>query len=394
MPGTHATALGLRIATIRNARSLTQNQLADAALVSPSTIRKVERGIRTPGYDILHAIADALQVTADHLLEGPGHTDSRVHLAVPAIRAAIASYDLPDDGPVRPLNELAVRVQKMVEQRLNSEYARLVDGLAPLLAELQRAVQHYQGADRQQAARLLAAAYRSADAAAYKYGHPDLSGRLVELIRWAAGITEDPALDATAAYIRTETFFASDILPAGLRALQAAIDAAPATGSEEMQAAVGALHMRAAVVAGRMRDTDTARAHLTDAAAATIRVREGVYHGTAVGPDSLQIHQLAVAVELGDGADLQAALDAANVWAPPCALPAERRSHYYIDLARAQMQLGRRQHAWESLQVARKIAPQHVREHGQVRTELATLIRLDRTRNEQLLAFARWARAI
>lgn len=393
MPGTTAD-LGRRIATIRHARGLTQDQLATAALVSPSTIRKIEQGRRAPSDDVLHAIATALNTTPDHLLEGPGHTDSRVHAAIPAIRAVIATYDLPDGVPLRPLGQLSTAVQVVVGQRLNSEYARLTVGIAPLIAELQYAVQQHNGADRQQAARLLAATYRAADAAAYKHGHTDLSGRLVELIRWAADIAEDPALRAAAAYVRTETFFASRILPAGLRALQTAIDTAPAPNTEQLQAAIGALHMRAAVVAGRMHDPDTARTHLTEAATLTAGIREGIYHGTAVGPDSLQIHRLAVAVELGDAPGLHAAIRTTNTWQPPRDLPSERRSHYYIDLARAQMQLGRRQHARESLQVARRIAPQHVREHGQVRAELATLVRLDRTRDEQLLAFARWARAI
>ena len=393
MPGTTAD-LGHRIATARNARGLTQDQLANTALVSPSMIRKIEQGRRQPGDDILHAIATALNTTPEHLLEAHAHTDSRVHAAIPNIRAVIATYDLPDDQPTRPLPQLATAVHVVVQQRLNSEYARLASGIAPLIAELQNAVHQHQGTDRQKAAQLLTAAYRAADAAAYKHGHTDLSGRLVELIRWATTITEDPALQATAAYIRTETFFASRILPAGLRALQTAIDTAPAPTTEQLQATIGALHMRAAVVAGRMHDPDAARTHLAEAATLTTNIREGIYHGTAVGPDSLQIHRLAVACELGDSPGLNAAVRAASTWQPPRDLPSERRSHYYIDLARAQMQLGRRDHARESLQVARRIAPQHVREHGQVRAELATLVRLDRTRDEQLLAFARWARAI
>jgi len=389
-----ANPLGRRIATLRRARDLSQIELADAALISPSMLRKIEQGVRTPSDDVLHAIATALRTTADHLLEGPGHTDSRVHQAIPAIRAAIATYDLPDDGPVRPLPQLAAAVQATVNQRLNSDYVRLADTVAPLIVELQRVVQQHRGAQKQQAAQLLAAAYRSADAAAYKYGHRDLSGRLVELIRWAAGIACDPALDAAAAYTRTEVFFASGILPAGLHALQVAIDRTPAPATLELRAATAALHMRAAVVAGRMRDADTAALHLADATRLATHIPEAVYHGTAVGPDSLQIHRLAVAVELAEPASLQAAADAASTWAPQRDLPSERRSHYYIDLARAQMQLGRRDHAWESLQVARRIAPQHVREHGQVRAELATLVRLGRARDEQLLSYAQWAKAI
>lgn len=394
MPAITTAGLGMRIATARSAHQLTQQDLADRSSTSLSMIRKVEQGSRTPSDEILQAIAGALQVTVEHLLDGPSHSDSRVHLTIPGIQQAIAAYDLPEDGPVRPLSELAIVVQRTVEQRVNSQYSRLVDGLPALLEELARAVDLCAGEERQRAAGLLAAAYRSADAVAYKFGYRDLSARLVELMRWAAAIAQDPALDAAAAYVRTETYFASDTLSAGLRALHRAIDAAPAPDTARIRAAVGALHMRAAVVAGRMRDAETAREHLAEATRLASTVTEGVYCGTAVGPDSLQIHQLAVAVEIGDDRDLRGAVAAASSWSPPRDLPSERRSHYYIDLGRAQMQLGQPKHARESLEVARSIAPQHVREHGQVRAELATLVRLDRGRDQQLLSFAQWARAI
>lgn len=386
--------LGLRIATARNAQQLTQQQLADRASVSLPTIFKIEQGRRTPSDTTLQHIADALHTTPEHLLDGPGHSDSRVHQAIPAIRDAIATYDLPEDGPVRPLDQVAADVQRSVSLRVDAQYARLAEAMPPLLQELARAVDSSRGTEQQRAARFLAAAYRSADAVAYKFGYRDLSARLIELMRWAASIAQNPELDAAAAYVRTETYFASHALTVGLRALQSAIDAAPRPSTMRLRAAHGALHMRAAVVAGRMRDTDAARQHLAEAERLTAKVAEGIYCGTAFGPDSMQVHRLAVAVELDEPADLRGAVAAASTWQPPRDLPAERRSHYYIDLGRAQMQLRQPRHALESLQVARQIAPQHVREHGQVRAELATMVRLDRGRDRQLLAFAQWAQAI
>ncbi|WP_416874021.1 helix-turn-helix domain-containing protein [Kitasatospora sp. SC0581] len=392
MPET--TTLGLRIETARHAAKLTRRQLEALSGVSYSTIRKVERAERWPGDGILEALTHALGRTPEDLLDGPGRTDSRVHAAVPALQRAIAAYDLPEDGPVRPLPELAAAVDRAVEDRVQSQYARLAEDVPGLLAELFRAVDQALAADHAQAARCLALAIRSADAVAYKYGYRDLSARLVELMRWAAALAADPALEAAAAYVRMETFFSANQLDPGLRSLRAAIDRVPPLSTESLRAAAAALHMRAAVVAGRMRRPDDAREHLRDAEALASRVREQLYDGTAVGPDSLEIHRLAVAVELGEPGDLREAVDAATRWAPPWDLPAERRSHYYIDLGRAQVQLGRPQHAADSLLVARQIAPQHVREHGQVRTELATMVRLTRGRDARVMALARWARAV
>jgi transcriptional regulator with XRE-family HTH domain len=373
---------------------LTRRQLEELSGVSYSTIRKVEGGERSPGDGILEALARALGRTPEDLLDGPGRTDSRVHEAIPNLQRVIAAYDLPEDGPVRPLPLLAADVERAVGDRVQSQYARLAEQMPQLLEELFRAIEQARGAEREQAARLLALAIRSADAVAYKYGYQDLSARLVELMRWAAAITADPALEAAAAYVRMETFFSAGQLDSGLRSLRAAVDRMPVPTTEPLAAAAAALHMRAAVAAGRLRRGDEAREHLRDAEALARKVRERLYDGTAVGPDSLEIHRLSVAVELGEPQDLRDAVDAAARWAPPRDLPAERRSHYYIDLGRAQMRLGRPQHARESLLVARRIAPQHVREHGQVRDELATMVRLSRGRDEQLLQFARWAKAV
>ncbi|MBV6697419.1 helix-turn-helix domain-containing protein [Kitasatospora aureofaciens] len=394
MPGATAAALGQRIETARHAARLTRRQVCDASGVSLSMLRKMEGGERWPSDSVLDAVARAVRATPEELLDGPRRTDSRVHHAIPELQRVIAAYDLPDDGPVRPLPQLAADVDLAVEDRVQSQYARLAEQMPPLLEELLRAVDQARGSDREQVARHLALAIRSADAVAYKYGYRDLSARLVELMRWAASLADDPALEAAAAYVRMETYFSADQLVPGLRSLRAAVDRMPAPTTEPLAAAAAALHMRAAVAAGRMRRPDEAREHLRDAEVLAARVRERLYDGTAVGPDSLEIHRLAVAVEIGEHRDLLEAVDAAARWAPPRDLPAERRSHYYIDLGRAQMLLGQPQHAKESLLVARQIAPQHVREHGQVRAELSTMVRLSRGRDEQLLQFARWAKAV
>lgn len=148
--------------------------------------------------------------------------------------------------------------------------------------------------------------------------------------------------------------------------------------------------MRAAVVAGRVGKPDTAWDHLEEARRAARRVPEGVYLGTAFGPSSVRIHELAVAVELGE---CPAAVQRAAAWHPPDQLPAERRSHYYIDLARAELRLGHHHNAYLALHTARTLAPEHVREHPQVRQMLSTLLRTHRTPDDGLVKLAAWARA-
>ncbi|MEU6106141.1 helix-turn-helix domain-containing protein [Streptomyces flaveolus] len=287
MPALTDDGVGRRIAYYRSVSrpKMTQQQLADAASVAIGTIRKIERGERGVTDATLAAIADALGVDPARLRSDRGPAQTRVHAALPALSAAIATYDLPDDGPVRPLRELRLAVAEAARWRVTAQYTRIVRALPDLLVELARALHEALAEDRAEVAGLLVRAYRSADAVAYKYGARDLSARLVDLMGWAAPEANDPMLTASVAYERTETFFAARAHAAGLRALEQALDVTPAPVSASAIAARGALHMRAAVIAGRAEDDAAATSHLDDARELADQVPEGVYCGTAFGPD-------------------------------------------------------------------------------------------------------------
>lgn len=293
---------------------------------------------------------------------------------------------------MRPLSELRKAVDEAEGWRLGSQYTRLVRKMPDLLVELARAHQAAVGHDRVATAALLVSAYRSADAAAYKLGAHDLSARMIELMRWASLDADDPLLGETVAYVRTETFFAARAHDTGLRALERAIDDAPAPSELHEFAARGALHMRAAVIAGRARNAAAANTHLQEAGTLAEYVGEEVYRGTAFGPDSVRIHEVSVAVSLG-GDHVGQALDVAREWKPPTSLPAERRSGFYIELGRAQLWSGFADDAFESLKVARRIAPQHTRDHPWVREDASRLRRLKRADSETLTSFAEWCAA-
>ncbi|MEU8585987.1 helix-turn-helix transcriptional regulator [Streptomyces sp. NPDC048664] len=205
---------------------MTQDELAHAACLSLSMLRKIEQGSRFPSDDTLDAIATALNMDPSRLLTGHARVDSRVRDALPAVSAAIAAYDIPADGPVRPLAELQAAVEAATAWRLDSQYVRLVAQLPGLLSELALAFQACSDDERAQVAALLVTAYRAADAVAYKFGSRDLSARLIELMRWAVPAAESRCLDATVAYVRTETFFAAYAHKAGLAALECVADRA------------------------------------------------------------------------------------------------------------------------------------------------------------------------
>lgn len=395
MPEPADHRVGKRIAYYRSATrpKMTQQQLADAACIALGTIRKIERGERGVTETTLEAIAAALGVDPIHLRRDRTSAQTAVHDTLPSLSAAIAAYDVPGEGPSRPLPELGAAVTEASRWRLAAQYTRIARTLPHLLTELAHTFHSAPAHLRPRLAQLLVSAYRSADAVGYKFGALDLSARLVELMRWAVPEADDALLSASVAYVRTETFFAARAHSPGLRALEQALDEAPSPGTTNATAVKGALHMRASVIAGRARDAAAAGAHLDEARALAGRIPEGIYYGTAFGPDSVRVHEVSVAVSLGDD-HANRALVAAQDWTPPANLPAERRSGFYIELARAQLWCGQPAHAFESLKAARLIAPQHTREHPWVREDAATLRRLKRADSEALTNFAEWCAAI
>ncbi|MEU6496838.1 helix-turn-helix transcriptional regulator [Streptomyces sp. NPDC046984] len=394
MPVVASGGVGRRIAYYRSVMrpQMTQKQLADAARVALGTIRKIERGERGVTDSTLEAIADALGVDPGRLRVDRLAAHSRVREALPALSAVLATYDIPDDGPVRTVPELRAAVAGAVRWRVGAQYTRIARDVPDLLSELARAYNAAPGRLRSELAELRVMAYRSADAVAFKFGAIDLSARLIELMRGAVPEVGDPLLAASVAYVRTETFFAARAHGAGLRALEQALDTVPSPATAPEIAVRGALHMRAAVIAGRACDASAAVTHLDEARALADQVPEGIYRGTAFGPDSVRTHEVSVAVSLGDQHVSRALIIAAE-WKPPNDLPAERRSGFYIELARAQLWSGLVDDAFESLKVARHIAPQHTREHPWVREDAATLRRLKRADIENLTNFAEWCAA-
>lgn len=417
------------LAAAREAAGYTQESLALALKVERTTIGRWERGVQSPQPWQRVGLARALQVSLEELddllrrtvrrprraasvvildpppiavdLVGPtpSASDSReqepaaevdvIHAAIPRLRRVLDRLDLPDDGPTRTPADLYGEIARASDDRLQSRYGSLVRRLPELITELARAGQFGGSADRHHAAALLTLALRAADGVAFKFGYLDLSARLIDLMRSTALLAEDPLLLAVVAYVRTETFFASGDLDIAARALELAADRVPDLGSTSSSAAFGALHMRAAVVAGRAGKPDRAADHLREARRASTVVPEGVYRGTAFGPASLRIHELAVAVELRD----PLGIERAAAWQPPNSLPAERRSHYFIDLARAQLTLGRHEDAYLCLQAARQAAPEHTRAHPQVRQSLSALLRTHSAPSSGLVDLAAWARA-
>jgi len=391
---------GARLRAYRNQHGWVQAELGRLVHVSGTLIAKLEKAERRPQPDVARRLDEALgadgelarlaaealrfPITEPGALVRPGQTVARAGnleqvpaglglwtLGINELRRLADLYDVPDDGTVRPVNELARDIGQVIEWRLNSDYERLTGVLPGLLPELTRAMLDDQGHEREQVAGYLVQGWRAADAVASKLGLFDLSARLIHVMGWAAGSAGDDGLSlAATSYVRAETFLTNGELQAGHLMLERAAAKITPGASEQAMAQYGALHMRAALTAGRAGMRAEAEEHLGEARSMAELVPEGIWEGTAFGPASVRIHEVSTAVDLDTP---QVALAAAQDWAPPNSLPAERRSHFFVDLARAQLAVGRYEEVIGSLEAALEIAPQNVRVHPHVRQTLAAL---------------------
>ncbi|MFG2754891.1 helix-turn-helix domain-containing protein [Streptomyces xanthophaeus] len=388
-----AEHIGQRIAARRRARRMTQGDLAREAHVSLPMVKACERGVRSPSPSTLEAIASALGVDASRLDSSYVGTSRSVHAVLPAISATIAGYELALEPAGRPLGQLRNDTDVAVGWRLAAQYGLIAKEAPGLLADALAHLHSASGAHIKEAAGIVVAAARTADAVAYKFGAHDLSARLIDVMRWAAAQSEDPDLNACVAYVRAETFLAARTHRVGHIALQTALDEVPAPDTVRSTATLGALHMRTAVVAARAGRADAAYSHLNESRTLARGLPEGIYLGTSFGPSSVRIHEVAVSVSLGRD-HIGRALDVARAWSPGAGIPAERRSGFWIEVARAQLWSGNPDEAFNCLQEARKHAPQHVREHPWAREDIGKIRRLKRAPAESLTSYAEWIGAV
>jgi transcriptional regulator with XRE-family HTH domain len=391
-----ASTIGRRIARARKLREspLTQAGLAARVPCSKSLIAQVERGHKPATPSLIAAVARALNVDVTELTGQPygarnGRPD-RIHEAIPEIRQALVYWDIPPglDAPPRSLAELARVVRRVGYLRSQAGYAELGALLPGVIRELTVHAHEAADGDRERAFRLLAEAYTAVDSMAYKLGYMDLFALAVERMAWAASQSDDPLLRPVAAMRRSSAFLATGAWDGGLRLLERAGrdlgDAEP--GDPATLSVLGTVHLRAAVMAARGGMASPAWEHAGYARSVAGRVgRDTKDYGLLFGPTNVSIHEVAIAVELGD-AD-EAIRRGRDLVLPPD-LPRERSSHHYIDLSRAWLWQGKADRALSCVAEADRLAPQRTRYHPMARETVTRLLDRQRRVPEQLRILA------
>lgn len=72
-------AIGKRIKAAREKKGITQERLAEIVGLSPMHVSVIERGTKPPKLETLVNIANALDVSADSLLQDVVHNQTKLH---------------------------------------------------------------------------------------------------------------------------------------------------------------------------------------------------------------------------------------------------------------------------------------------------------------------------
>jgi transcriptional regulator with XRE-family HTH domain len=375
-------AVGHQLALQRRLVGLTQQQLAARSHVSTSLISQVERGVVPASPAFTAAVARGLGVDVQALYGqpyGPPITDPQAERAgILALRAALDGVEDPElpDHPMTPA-ELRVRLDECNRDRARARFAEMTTKLPDLLQHAYMIVADARaGAEAETSWSLLSDAYMLAQNATFRLGHLDLATHFNERWRHAAGRSGDPLRPATAASQRVQLRLNRCDYQGVQRIMERAHTEIANQHNPAADAVRAQLHLRQAIAYARSGTADRADEHIT---AAHELIARGVpatpYYDVIATTTNVNLHWVSVPVELTDGTT--AVGRAGQVQTPECDEP-QRAGRHWIDVARAWTLHGDRIQALDSLNRARRIAPQLTRYPPQVHETVYLLAETDR----------------
>lgn len=397
-------SIGRRIADRRKARGMTQAELAQAADVSLSLLQKVERGARDATQVLVAAVATVLDVDNTTLTGQPydrdGQRADRIHALMPALRRALAYWDLPPELEVAPRSpaELAQEGAGLAKLRQRDGNAEVAKKLPPLLLEAFAVLRDNRDEhERQQLFDALMAMFYAAHVVTHQTGYEDLSVTIEDRIRWVAEQSEDPRTRAFSDWIRTSTLMRLGAYSGGLSLLDRSLSVIDPGAREDKGALrmVGSLHLRSAILASRANQAQTALDHIDEARGllphlGTTADPDNDWRRLMFGPTNVEIHAVATAVESGDGPGALALSDRLRLPEDTVRRLPTRAAHHYMDVSRAQLWQGQLDRSLQSLHLAKKYAPQQTRHHPTTREVMRVLVRSHYRANEPLAKFHAW----
>ncbi|ONI71344.1 hypothetical protein ALI144C_51820 [Actinosynnema sp. ALI-1.44] len=331
---------GERIRLYRRRAGLTQEQCAQLKGCTVSAWRKWESGQRqVTAFADWIAIARILRVRDLYRLTGMPvgvlPEDPPEHASVPAIRAAMVSFDpRPRDEPDVPGLAAAVRAAWDVWQR-SRPFGQIGSMLPGLITEVRAAIPVVDGPPRALLLRTASMLYFLARAYTKHVGARDVSLLAADRAMAAAIKADDLDLRAAAAWnIGMILAGQGHIDVARELAHDAVAELEPvlADGPVARVSLFGALHLLRAMLFARSADEDAACAALETAAEIAERLGERNDFRTVFGPTNVGIYRTWVAVEFSRPGEAIRTAQSCDVRKLSSV---ERRFSYYVALAKA-----------------------------------------------------------
>jgi transcriptional regulator with XRE-family HTH domain len=264
-------------------------------------------------------------------------------------------------------NRLRVLTSRVTVALLGSRYSYLARWVPILIGRVELAAMRADGdeSDRFETLGVLSDAYAVASWSLIKADSAMGAWVAAQRAITAAEQADDPLRQAAAIRCLAETFMRAGQFDSASRTALLAAVLLDGTLSRDPVAWTlrGAALLSAAAAAARRGDDREANAALAAARDCGARLGEDRCDlGTVFGPTNVAIHDVAVAVELGDasaGADRAQSVDLTRL---PAQL-AERRARFLIDVARAHVALADGDAAMDALLQAESTAPEETRTH-------------------------------
>lgn len=389
--GDRDVELGRKIALYRQRRGLSQREFAPLINRSEAWVSQVERGVRpAKSVEVLERIAEVLDVPlAEFAPSAPqAAAEERPAEAVPLRLLLSANFALRavlGKQPAHDLNTLRADTDEAWVLAHGSRYDELVALLETLLPRLEAAAG---GSQAPEVFALLARCYHSCAAALAKLQQFDAAWVAADRAISDAGRAGDPLLMAEGAFRLTLVFQGARQLDQAehtVTTASAALEGLVEQGVPEALSVYGALQLQRAVIAARLERPEDARSYLDRARDVAQRLGEDRNdHDTEFGPTNVALHEVAIAVDLGDAGEAirrSSSIDASR-------LSVERQGRLQIDIARAWTQRRNVERALAALEEAERLTPEQVHSHRLVQSTVRDLLLMEATGGSALREFA------
>lgn len=332
--------IGDRIRHFRNSRGRQQDVIAGLVGITADYLGQIERGLRVPSLEVLHAIARELGVPVAALLtESPAPSTEAQDTAEPAITQSLMGYGPPRSSPAAEPVELRERVERAWRswQTSGTRFTEAAAILPDLIGDVEHAVRAHRSdpVAHRETLRVAADLYFLLRSYLRRAGRVDLSLMAADRAVRAAEDADDPLRIAAAQWNLGHILLGvGEAEGAEQVAMRAVEDLAPQVerGDSEAFAMTGALRLVTVVGAARRRDWWTARDRLGEVARVAAETGdEGNVMWTVFGSTNVDLHRVSIELEAGEAGEALRMADEIDT----SALPSRERSFTFgLEIAR------------------------------------------------------------